>query len=519
VKKLVTPFSVGLLATIAIGFTIWGVMRVKKGLPPGVGARSAYALFDDASGLGPRTKVVLAGVNVGQIDEIRLEHDKARVTMSIRDDAVLLQDAEVSKRQASVLGEYYLEISPGTRPPRLENGGEIKRVRAEVGLGAIISKLSGVTGTIDAIAKDVQKVTRRVAEVFASEAGTSRMREILQSTAELVRQVNRVVAVTAGKLGNILDNFKSFSGKLDRFTGDTADRVADILSRVRDISRDVAGVVSRSRGSLDTNFEQVRVALEGVKSAVAAVNRSLGHVEGVVRRVDEGKGLIGRLTSEKSETILDKGERVVEKVGDVVDNVGEVVEGVGDILDPILRLQPNFDLHTEVSALSGKIKNYVSLKLQPRPDKYYLFELVDDPRGKTSYSKRITRSTSSRSDPVVSEETTLTEDKLKFSLMLAKRWHFTTWRFGIKESSGGLGLDFHLPAGFDIQLDLFDFIGDDRPRLKTWATWNFAKYFYLTAGADDLFNSASRDYFVGMGLRFTDDDLKSLLLVAPKTSF
>jgi phospholipid/cholesterol/gamma-HCH transport system substrate-binding protein len=509
---------VGILATIAIGFTIWGVMRVKKGLPPGVGARSAYALFDDASGLGPRTKVVLAGVNVGQIDEIRLERDKARLTMSIRDDAILMQDAEVAKRQASVLGEYYLEISPGTQPPRLEDGAQIKKVKAEVGFGAILQKLSGVTGTIDTIAKDVQKVTQRVADVFASERGTSRMREILESTAQIARQVSRTVAVTTSKLNRILDNFTTFSGTLNRFTGDTSDRVRDILTRVRDIAGDVSGVVSRSRGSLDTNFEQVRVALEGVKSAVSAVNRSLGHVESVVQRVDQGKGLVGKLTSPGSETILDKSERVVEKVGDVVDSVGEVVEGVGDVIDPIIRLQPIFDLHTEVSATSGKIKNYVSLKLQPRPDKYYFFELVDDPRGKTSYSKKITRSTSSRSDPVVSEETTVTEDKLKFSLMLAKRWHFTTWRFGIKESSGGIGLDFNLPAGFDIQLDFFDFIGDDRPRLKTWATWNFAKYFYLAAGADDLFNSASRDYFVGMGVRFTDDDLKGMLLVAPKPS-
>jgi phospholipid/cholesterol/gamma-HCH transport system substrate-binding protein len=524
VRNIVTPLSVGILTCIALGFLIWGVVRVKKGLPPGVGAYRVHAMFTDASGIGARTRVVLAGVNVGQVEAIELVGDRAKVILSIRDDARLFQDASILKKQASVLGDYYLELIPGTLPPLLRDGEEIRNVRQEVGLGGILHQLSGVTGTIEHIARDIQKVTHRVADVFGTERGAGRMREILDSTAQIARKINEAILQTTGKLNRILDNFGRFSGSLNRFTDDTTSRVRDILGQVRDIAGEVRGIVGRSGDSLKTNFGQVKNTLESVQSAVDAVNRSLGHIENITRRVDEGKGLIGQLTSEKSGTIVEKSERLVDRAGDVAESIGDVVSGVGDFLDPLLRLQPIFDLHTEISALSGKLKNYVGLRLQPRPDKYYLIELVDDPRGKTSFQKIIRRTTSSRADPVVSEETTITENKLKFSLMLAKQFFSSaanfgiTGRFGLKESTGGIGIDLHFPLRFEVQLDLFDFIGDDRPRFKTWALWQFARPFYLAAGADDLLNPASRDFFVSLGLRFTDEDLKSLLLVAPRPS-
>jgi phospholipid/cholesterol/gamma-HCH transport system substrate-binding protein len=518
VKNLVTPLSVGLLTIIAIGFLVWGVLKVKKGLPPGVGTYSVHAYFDDASGLGARTRVVIAGVNVGQVEDVILAGNRAKVTLSLRTDAALKQDASIYKRQASVLGDYYLELSPGLVEPPLKEGDQIRNVQSALGVDGLIQKLGGISGTIELVAKDIQRVTHQVADVFGSERGAGKMREILDSTAQIARKVNEAIYTTTGKLNRILDNFGQFSGTLNRFTGKTADRVGQILSQVQGIAGQVRGIVDRSGGSLQTNFEQVRVTLDGVKAAVDAVNRSLGHIENVTKRVDEGKGLIGQLTTSKSETIIDKGEKLVERAGDVVENIGETFEGVGDFIDPLIRLRPILDLHSEISMFSGKLKNYVGLRLETRPDKFYLIELVDDPKGKTTFSHTVTRSTSTRSDPVVAEDVTTTTDSLKFTFMLAKRFGFSTWRFGVKESTGGIGVDLALPGRIDLSLDLFDFVGDDRPVFKAWLNWNFYRPFYLAAGGHDLLNGASRDFFVGLGLRFTDEDLKSLLLVAPKPS-
>jgi phospholipid/cholesterol/gamma-HCH transport system substrate-binding protein len=64
-------------------------------------------------------------------------------------------------------------------------------------------------------------------------------------------------------------------------------------------------------------------------------------------------------------------------------------------------------------------------------------------------------------------------------------------------------------------------------RAKVWADYHFLRYFYVTAGGDDVFNTwrsgrypggpgfvVGRDIFFGGGLTFTDDDLKTLFLGA-----
>jgi phospholipid/cholesterol/gamma-HCH transport system substrate-binding protein len=99
-------------------------------------------------------------------------------------------------------------------------------------------------------------------------------------------------------------------------------------------------------------------------------------------------------------------------------------------------------------------------------------------------------------------------------------------RFGIKESTGGVGGDLYLfDDKLELSADVFGFaqstVGQN-PRVKTsvgWEVWN--KTLFLVAGADDLLNyhrgeagtGGGFDWFVGGQLRFNDEDLKSLLLV------
>jgi phospholipid/cholesterol/gamma-HCH transport system substrate-binding protein len=52
----------------------------------------------------------------------------------------------------------------------------------------------------------------------------------------------------------------------------------------------------------------------------------------------------------------------------------------------ITRLQTIVGMRTEYNYLAGTFKNYLSVTLMPRPDKFYLIEIVDDPRGYRSKS-------------------------------------------------------------------------------------------------------------------------------------
>jgi phospholipid/cholesterol/gamma-HCH transport system substrate-binding protein len=76
----------------------------------------------------------------------------------------------------------------------------------------------------------------------------------------------------------------------------------------------------------------------------------------------------------------------------------------------------------------------------------------------------------------------------------------------------------------EFKVDVFEFTNPDKtyPRLKAYANLIFVKHLFVTAGADDVINAplrdqttgrilSGRDYFVGGGLYFTDDDIKGLI--------
>jgi phospholipid/cholesterol/gamma-HCH transport system substrate-binding protein len=78
-QNLSRSLKVGLLliAAVVASVTLWRTLFKQQG---GGGSITVYALFNDATGLVPRSRVLTAGIAIGEIERIRLEGAKARVT-------------------------------------------------------------------------------------------------------------------------------------------------------------------------------------------------------------------------------------------------------------------------------------------------------------------------------------------------------------------------------------------------------------------------------------------------------
>jgi phospholipid/cholesterol/gamma-HCH transport system substrate-binding protein len=95
-------------------------------------------------------------------------------------------------------------------------------------------------------------------------------------------------------------------------------------------------------------------------------------------------------------------------------------------------------------------------------------------------------------------------------------------RFGIKESTGGIGVDLYLLNDqLSLSIDAFDTLTNQYPRVKpalSLAIWK--RNLFVVGGADDIINFSRAtagagggiDWFLGGQLIFNDEDLKSLLL-------
>jgi virulence factor Mce-like protein len=84
----------------------------------------------DAAGLYPGSDVMIAGSRVGTVDSIVLGHGVALVTADIEpEESPVHQDASVTVRPKSLLGERYLALDPGRATTVLPSGATLPRTQ------------------------------------------------------------------------------------------------------------------------------------------------------------------------------------------------------------------------------------------------------------------------------------------------------------------------------------------------------------------------------------------------------
>jgi phospholipid/cholesterol/gamma-HCH transport system substrate-binding protein len=202
---------------------------------------------------------------------------------------------------------------------------------------------------------------------------------------------------------------------------------------------------------------------------------------------------------------LSKDERLINEVEGIA-------EGIGDFVGGFSRLRTIVNLRTDYQFLTGTLKSFVEIRLQPREDKYYSFEVISDPRGYTTVEQVDVSTTNPNDPPHYREVRTVTKNDFRFSFQFAQRIGPFWGRFGIKESTGGVGLDTVLfNDRLELRQDLFGFGEAPLPRYRVFLGYEFLHRMWLLGGVDDILSNDRRDYFIGLQLRFDDQDMKSLL--------
>ncbi len=140
-KRIDLELMVGIF--VVFGLFSLGYISVKMGnldLFNKEGYR-VYAEFEKVGGLKPGASVEIAGVTVGRVRDVRLTEDyTALVEMTIKTDVKLQQDAIASVKTKGLIGEKYIEITPGGAEETIPNGGRIEETESAVDIEELISK-------------------------------------------------------------------------------------------------------------------------------------------------------------------------------------------------------------------------------------------------------------------------------------------------------------------------------------------------------------------------------------------
>ena len=409
------------------------------------GKQTFYVYFNMVSGVAEKSHVKISGVKVGEIGAITLEKRRVKLTVLLDRQVDIPVDSVASIQSAGLLGDMFVNISPGESMTSIENGGLLENSVDPASIDEIMTKLSKVL-------TDVEIFSAGMGDLFNTEEGKE------------------------GGVSKIIDNAERAS-----------DLLRVILEENREVLRDGFGNIKSLTGSMDEilgdNRYSFKSAMENLKTSTEKLDSVMGSLREVTLRIAGGEGTVGKLIQDES----------------MYDNLNSTLLATQEFMGSTETLQLGIGVRGEYQSQTEAIKSYFSIRVKPREDKFYLFEISEDTR---------------RNDLAVRN----TINTVLYTLIVNKRYGDWGFKAGLMESSGMLGLDYYAwRDSMIVSTDLFNMSGYDvnatNPELKITGTYYIQKYIYLYAGGDELLNEYYKSYFGGIGLMVDEEDFKFFLSI------
>ena len=517
-RRLSSTIKVGIITLLLVagGYAVWKTIGQT---PSGASECSIWANFSDASGLPLGSKVVIAGLPVGEIDDLAIDGRYARITMRVRDDLKLYENAIAFKKSSSLLGSYYIEIDPGTEFV-VDARGQ-KKPMAPLPCGSQILHVVEAT-SVDQLLRRVEESLPKVDSVLLSVRDLSEdVRSLVNGPlASMMGRLDKLVQDQAGNVENVIERADRIAQNLEQITKDVRAITGDADAKVDSILAKVDGAAEDARTLIKSAQKEVEETGAVLRERIEKVDRIIDPTAEVMEKVnDPDKGTLGRLVGDTT----------------IADNIEDITEDAKGFLGTLFGMQTYVGLRSEYNINAGDFRHYIAIELHTRPDKFYYIELEKGPRGRFPDISLVPDGMGGFQQNLV------IEDKINFTFQFAKRLDWLTLRFGLKESTGGVGADLDMPLPwFDNKLklsaDVFDAAWAGTPRVKLAAAYQMFGYLYILGGVDDVLIEPTtipvtqnglpddvpsqlsefhygRDVFFGAMLKFNDLDLAALLTV------
>jgi len=141
-NRSLVEIAVGIF--VLIGIICVGYLTIRLGKMEWFGADyySVSAQFQSISGLNTGASVEVAGVQIGKVDSISLDKEEmvAVVNMKIQNGVVLTDDVIASIKTAGLIGDKYINLTPGGSGEILNSGDTIIETESAIDLEELISK-------------------------------------------------------------------------------------------------------------------------------------------------------------------------------------------------------------------------------------------------------------------------------------------------------------------------------------------------------------------------------------------
>jgi phospholipid/cholesterol/gamma-HCH transport system substrate-binding protein len=287
-RSVVSALKLAAFAAMCLVLTGWLVVKV--GNIQLFAHRSGYsALLSDATGLAAGDDVEIAGVPVGRVGSVGVDHGVALVTFSLDSDVRLRQGTGVGMRWLNVLGDKVLYLYPPKSGAWLAPGARLPLSAdvADASVGALLDTLSPFLQSIDP--KEANEFVVAVSDALEGNTGT--VRSLVDNGA----QVASTLGADNQQIGAVIDEYQQVAGALAAHKDDVAAVVQNLatlgkglaahdselvtmVANLGDVTKEFGDLLATNHATLDgtiTNVDAVATLLQEHESSLAQSLRTL----------------------------------------------------------------------------------------------------------------------------------------------------------------------------------------------------------------------------------------------------
>jgi phospholipid/cholesterol/gamma-HCH transport system substrate-binding protein len=263
-------FIVAVLSVLYFAFTIQNLPFIK--------GRTYTAAFSEAAGLRTGDKVRVAGLDVGQVDQVKLEGAHVKVRFSVKNKSVRLGEQTTASIQIfTLLGNKYVGLDP-KGPGAWSTGKEIPLTHT--------SSPYDVSPAFQDLSKTVQDVNKdQLAQAFNTISETFKNAPApLKSTLTGMQALSQTIASRDDQLGELLKHLAGVTGVLAQRRGQfvtllqDGDKLLTELDQRRDVItqllNNTSSLAVQLKGLVDDNNAQIKPALDHLKSVVSILDNN-----------------------------------------------------------------------------------------------------------------------------------------------------------------------------------------------------------------------------------------------------
>jgi phospholipid/cholesterol/gamma-HCH transport system substrate-binding protein len=453
--------KIGLFVVMALGALLFLSTQVTSLGKWGSDGYPIQAYIEDASGIEKHTHVLMNGVTIGDVEEIEIEGKRVKLTLMVNNDVKIPDDSSVVVAQESLLGSKVINIVVGDSKAFLQSGGILSQSKQ-------YASFDQTSDSVNAAAKELELLLKDFRSTLDDEHRAA-IQEMIIAFRNVGVNLDGVIVDNREDLHEAIINFRAMS--------------AGFAQSADTVNKDLPAIMTRIN-SLTTRLDNISGSLE--HKLPEAVDKFVNIEDNVSAILAENRSSL-KTALESAGAFFKSGEEAFGKVDSMLSN--------------FTTSELQVAMHTDYMMRDQYGKVYLGVTYLPNPETYYMFDLVST----DDYSQYDTNPPGKN----IKGET-------YYSLQYGKRFDNTLLRFGAIESTGGVGVEFFMDHDrLKFSAEAFDFnavndIRGTRAHLKAQVRYQMLKHLELYGGWDNFLNPQSQNIFLGLGLRFIDNDLKYL---------